>query len=84
MVKQLMKDDLECIRLIGDVVREKVSLPVARPAGWHDRSWIKYASGDGVPKQLQAHHRTHSQAIKDFCHKLLHKIRKAPAPPQDG
>lgn len=73
-----MKDDLECIRLIGDVVREKVPLPVARHAGWHDRSWIKYASGGDVPKHLQRHHQIDSQSTMDFFRSLLRKLKRDP------
>lgn len=70
-----MKDDLESIRLVMDVVREKVNLPVARPAGWHDRAWIKNTGSGRIPEHLRDNYVTHPQAIKNLIGNALRKLK---------
>ena len=71
-----MKTNFEDDEIIPHSVREKIDLPVARPAGWHNPRHHPSASGESLPKHLRLDYRTRPQAIKDFFRKFLAQLKR--------
>lgn len=65
-LKQLTKNHLEGVSFIMKVVREKVDLPVARPACWHNPLRDRDSDSSQIPRHLKLDYRTLPQRILGF------------------
>ena len=74
-MEKFMEHELQSFHLVGDVIRREVDLPVARPAGSHDRAWIAKTGSGSIPEHLRLNYRTKPQRIRDFFSHLLGQLR---------
>ena len=79
-MKTFREDDLDGISLIMEVVREKVGLPVARPACWHDRSWIRDASGSRLIDDYRSDKPAQTQPVKRLVGNVLSLLKRYAQP----
>lgn len=69
-----MESDPEHIKLMRQVFGNNAELPVARPACWHDRRWIRDAGSSRIPDHLRLDYKTHPERICDFLRNLLRGV----------
>ena len=74
-MKQFVENNLEDFKLIADVVREKVELPVMHPAGWHNSRRNADSCNGRIPDHLRVNFRTYPQRIKDFFSNILRRLQ---------
>ncbi len=70
-MKQLTKNDPQGVSVIMKVVCEKVDLPVARPACWHNPLREKDSDSSQIPRHLKLDYRTLPQRILGFLRVFL-------------
>lgn len=75
-----MQDTRDCLRHIADAVRKPVPLPVARPACWHDRSWISDTGSSRIPDHMRKNYITHPQAIKNAVSRVFGYLKRYAQP----
>ncbi len=71
-----MKDDFEGGKIIPHSVREKLDLPVARDACWHNPRGRSEPHIGRLPRHLDLNYRTKPERLQDFFRNVLGALKR--------
>gem|GEM_PF-6663087 len=75
-MKQLVDDDLECVRVVMQAVAKDVGLPVASGTLWNYGSRNPKTSLSRLPDHMQPGYRTYPQIARDAIRNLLRALHR--------